>query len=126
MTIMTKSPSHPSYFPLSSHAKNHFHLRYFHRCCHQQHNDVNDHKCQPKIIIIICWCNFNYGLCWCQLKQPWSIVKRIFHVNSNLLLSLFLMLGTKSNATDYLKALHRLHIDKRLSLNFCIKIYSSL
>lgn len=39
--------------------------------CHQL-NDVNDHKCQRKIIIIICWCNFNYGLCWCQLKQRYS------------------------------------------------------
>lgn len=28
-------------------------------------DNVNDHKCQRKIIIIICWCNFNYGLCWC-------------------------------------------------------------
>mgnify|MGYP003428739984 CR=1 FL=1 len=65
---MPKSPSHPSSF--------------HYRCsrdsisihCHRYHQlyDVNDHKCQRKIIIIICWCNFNYGLCWCQLKQRHS------------------------------------------------------
>lgn len=33
------------------------------------HDDVNDHKCQRKIIIIICWCNFNYGLLLMPQKQ---------------------------------------------------------